>query len=524
MHLAYLAGLISGLLGKGKRSTAVLTAVWAVLFCGVAGNTPSVLRAAVMILMLQAAPLLGRERDGPTSLGLALMLLLLVNPFSAAHVGLQLSFASVAGIQTASDPIQRWMLARCHLDRPPKGRWEELLWAAPRFVVSNLSATLGATVFTMPLVALHFGTLSLIAPISNLLTLWAVSLLFLGGLAVGVVGLFAPGLAAVLAVPFTPLAQYLNWAIDLLSRPAMAALSLQSVYYWAWMALFYLLLAVCIRARGKVPLWMLVCSGVFTLTLALLWNGLTFYSGDLSAAVLNVGQGQSVLVRTGDFLTLVDCGGDSLDDPGDIAADYIQSLGRSTLDLLVVSHYHADHANGIPQLLRRIRVEEIALPDVEEDAPLRAEILALAEEQGSRVRFVETDQRLELGGGANLTLCAPVLESNDTNELGLTVVATAGDFDVLITGDLSGAGELGLLERVDLPDVELMVVGHHGSDTSTTRELLEATRPDVAVISVGARNSYGHPAQETLLRLDAAGAEIYRTDLHGTVLVTGRGS
>ena len=207
-----------------------------------------------------------------------------------------------------------------------------------------------------------------------------------------------------------------------------------------------------------------------------------------------------------------------------MAADYIQSLGRSTLDLLVVSHYHADHANGIPQLLRRIRVEEIALPDVEEDAPLRAEILALAEEQGSRVRFVETDQRLELGGGANLTLCAPVLESNDTNELGLTVVATAGDFDVLITGDLSGAGELGLLERVDLPDVELMVVGHHGSDTSTTRELLEATRPDVAVISVGARNSYGHPAQETLLRLDAAGAEIYRTDLHGTVLVTGRGS
>ena len=148
----------------------------------------------------------------------------------------------------------------------------------------------------------------------------------------------------------------------------------------------------------------------------------------------------------------------------------------------------------------------------------------MAEEQGSRVRFVETDQRLELGGGANLTLCAPVLESNDTNELGLTVVATAGDFDVLITGDLSGAGELGLLGRVDLPDVELMVVGHHGSDTSTTRELLEATRPDVAVISVGARNSYGHQAQETLLRLDAAGAEIYRTDLHGTVLVTGRAS
>ena len=524
MHLAYLAGLLSGLLGRGRRITALLTVVWVVLFCGVAGNTPSVLRAAVMILMLQAAPLLGRERDGPTALGFALMLLLLANPFSAAHVGLQLSFASVAGIQVPADPIQSWMAARFHMDGPPGSRVEGLVRAVPHFVISNLSATLGATVFTMPLVAWHFGTLSLIAPLSNLLTLWAVGLLFMGGLLVGVVGLLAPVVSSVLAIPFIPLAQYLNWAIELLSRPALAALSLQSVYYWAWMVLFYLLLFLCVRARGSIPLWMPACAGVFTLTLALLWNGLTFYMGDLSAAVLDVGQGQSVLVRTGDYLALVDCGGDSMDDPGDIAADYIQSLGRSTLDLLVVSHYHTDHANGIPQLLRRIRVEEIALPNVEEDAPLRREILSLAEEQGSRVRFVEADQQLKLGGGATVTLCAPVMESRDTNELGLTVVATAGDFDVLVTGDLSGSGEERLLQRVALPDVELMVVGHHGSATSTTQTLLDTVRPELAAISVGEGNSYGHPSRETLLRLDAAGAVIYRTDLHGTILVTGRAS
>src|SRR5699024_7373082 len=92
MHLAFLADLLSRLMGKGKRSTAVLTIFWAVFFSGIAGYTPSVTRSAVMIVQLQLAPLLDRERDAATSLGFALMCLLAVNPFSAAHIGLQLSF------------------------------------------------------------------------------------------------------------------------------------------------------------------------------------------------------------------------------------------------------------------------------------------------------------------------------------------------------------------------------------------------------------------------------------------------
>lgn len=105
MHLAFLAGLLTALLGRGRRATAVFTIFWVALFCGIAGNTPSVLRAAVMILMLQLAPLLDRERDGPTSLAAALFLLLWTNPFSAAHIGLQLSFAAVAGILLVSDRV-----------------------------------------------------------------------------------------------------------------------------------------------------------------------------------------------------------------------------------------------------------------------------------------------------------------------------------------------------------------------------------------------------------------------------------
>lgn len=514
MHLAFLAGLLTTLLGRGKRTTAVFTIFWVVLFCGIAGNTPSVLRAAVMILMLQLAPLLDRERDGPTSLAVALFLLLWTNPFSAAHIGLQLSFAAVAGILLVSDRVQDWLLKKLHMDewKKPKNRIVRYLRAAPWFVVSTLSATLGASVLTIPLVALHFNMISLISPLSNLLTLWAVGFLFLGGLGAGTLAIVLPGLAAVLAVPFTWLAHYLQWVIDLLSKPALAALPLESVYYRAWLVLVYALVLAFIRTKGRRPVWMPLAAGTVGLVLAVALTRASFYQGDLSVTVLDVGQGQSVLLRTGEFLTLVDCGGDSRDDPGDVAANYLQALGRSDIDLLVVSHYHADHANGIPQLLNRVTVGELVLPDVEADDPLRAEITAIAEEKGIPVYFLR--EQTDFGA---VTVFPPMSDTGSTNELGLTVLATVGQTDVLITGDMEEEGELRLTQTVTLRDIEVLVAGHHGSETSNTQALLEATTPDLALISVGLNNKYGHPAYDALVRLDEIGAKIYRTDLYGTI-------
>lgn len=523
MHLAFLSGLLTLLLGRGKRSTAVANLVWVVLFCGIAGNTPSVLRAAVMISMLQLAPLFRRERDGATALGLALMGLLAWNPFSAAHLGLQLSFGAVAGILLVSDRIQNGMRRLLRLDGPRKRPVTRLLLAAPDFLVSTLSATLGASLLTVPLVAVYFGYLSLIAPLANLLTLWAVAILFMAGLGLGVFGTILPGAAAVMAIPFTALARYLDRVVDGLSSLSLAALPMDSFYYRAWVVFLYLMLGAALLVRGKKRMLVPLCAGAVTLAFCLLCSALTFRAGELTAAVLDVGQGQSVLLRTGNYLTLVDCGGEGQRDPGDVAADYIQAQGMARLDLLVVSHYHADHANGIPQLLRRIPVGTIALPDVEEGDPLREEILSLARARGIELCFVRQDTRFDLGEGRSIEILPPVGQGGQTNELGLTVLASSGGFEALITGDMSGESELELLARSDLPDIDLLVVGHHGSQYSTTQELLERVRPELAVISVGKGNRYGHPAQETLERLDGAEARIYRTDLQGTVVVRADG-
>ena len=518
MHLAFLAGMAVRLLGRSRRSAGAVCLL-VLLFCGVAGNTPSVLRAAVMIWMLQLAPLVDRERDSFTALALALLLLLLHNPFAAANIGLQLSFGAVAGILLVSDGIQERLMALFHLDHRPKSRLEAWAIRVPRFLVSTFAATMGASVLTIPLVAIHFRSVSLISPLSNLLTLWAVAVLFGAGLALGALGVCLPEISSVLAIPFTVLARYLDWVVETLGRLPLAAIPLNSIYYQVWVVYLCLLIGFGLLLNGERRWIIPACGGTIALCAALIFSILTFRSGALTAVVLDVGQGQSVLLRTEDYVALVDCGGDGMDNAGDVAADYIQAAGGDSLDFLILTHYHEDHANGVAQLLRRVEVEQLILPDVEEESSLRQEILALAREKEIPVTFLREDTRFFWGVSGELTLFAPLGQGTDTNELGLAVLASAGNFDVLLTGDMSGEVERLLLEHTELPDLEVLVAGHHGSATSTTEELLQTLTPDTTVISVGAGNRYGHPAQETLERLARSGTEIYRTDLQGVVMV-----
>jgi len=518
MHLAFLAGVISALLGRHRRRTALVLIPTVLAFMVVAGSTPSVVRAVVMVILLQLAPLFGRERDDVTSLAFALLVLLIANPYAAASVGLQLSFAAVAGILLFSGGIQERILDKLKL-KPPKRNPIRWLWnKVIQFLVSVFCTTIGALVFTTPLSALYFEKISLIAPLSNLLTLGVVAVVFGGGLFAGVLYASYPALSGVCAAVVTPFVRYLNHIIPWLAKIPFASLPTTAFYYRAWLLLVYGLLIVSLLSPGKNKPALPLAVGAVSLGISVLLTNLAFQAGAMRVEVLDVGQGQSVLIRSGQMLALVDCGGDGYENAGDIAADHIQALGRGTLDLLVISHYHTDHANGVPELLERIDVKEIALPDVEEDSALRQRILAQAEEHGIPVRFIREDTVLPVGEDAVFTLYPPLGEGS-TNELGLTVLCSAGDFDVLLTGDMGTSVEELLLAHAALPDVELMVAGHHGSRYANSLPLLETVKPELAVFSVGENNGYGHPAMETVERFVQVGAALYRTDWMGTVTV-----
>ena len=159
-------------------------------------------------------------------------------------------------------------------------------------------------------------------------------------------------------------------------------------------------------------------------------------------------------------------------------------------------------------------MDTLLVPDCRDSAGLRESLFSAAAEHGVSLAFVEEVRTLPLGGAA-LSLCPPVGEGGD-NERGLAVLASVGEDDLLITGDMDMATERKLLAAWELPDIEILVAGHHGSKYSTSEELLETLRPETVCISVGG-NRYGHPAEETLERLARQGCTVWRTDLHGNI-------
>lgn len=520
LHISFLVGAV--LLFSGRRRKAALALVPILLFYAfMAGGTPSALRAVIMQTALLAAPVAGRESDSPSALGLALLILLVQNPFAAASVSLQLSFASVAGILLVTGPLSKYLTAltegysREHRD----GAWK-YLWKGYRFVTASVSTSLGAMLFTVPLMALCFGQIALLSPIANILTLWALTLLMISGLLIGTMAVFFPGPAVILGMVLGLAAHYAQAMALLLGRFPFASLSTDNLYCLIWLGAVYLVLLVWRlakkRPRPLVPLFSLAV----LLCAAIGMGALSVSTATLTVAALDVGQGASTALLSGDRTALVDCGGDLSDSAGDIAADYFASLGRTRLDLLVLTHLDSDHFNGVEQLFYRMDVRIVAVPRSEANPEKLFQLLSWAEAEGATIVFV--DEVTQYGfGNATLTLFPP-LSGGTSNEEGQFILCSAGGFDALITGDADAFVEKMLVKYYPIPDIELLIVGHHGSHNSSCEEFLNTARPEVALISVG-YNSYGHPRQEVLDRLEALGSEVHRTDLEGTVTVSVRG-
>ncbi|MBE6908268.1 MAG: DNA internalization-related competence protein ComEC/Rec2 [Ruminococcaceae bacterium] len=506
LHCAFLVSLLGILIGRRKRLLSAIAIPVLLVYALAVGLTPSVVRACIMLILTLLAPLFGRESDPPTSLSFALFLILAVNPFAAKSISLQLSFAAMTGLILLTPRFyERWS---------GKGRSR-----IARFIRGSLCATAGALVFTIPLSAVYFNTLVLLAPISNLLCLWAATLVFATGLVTVLAGLvFLPAAQVLACVPHYG-ALYILTTAQLLTQIPYHAVYFTNSYLKLWLAYVYAMFGACAALRqGKLRYAAASVLAVFALVLTIWLNIAPMRGGALHVVALDVGQGQCVVLSSGGATALVDCGSQSYGNAGDTAADYLQSIGVRAVDYVVLSHYHSDHCNGLPVLLSRVRVKQLILPDIEETDELRGKILALAERYGVPVSFARSAAQYPLGE-ATLTVYPPVA-MGDMNEECLTALCTAGSFDALFTGDMDADAEYALIATYALPDIEVLMAGHHGSRYSTGGDLLAELKPETALISCGAENSYGHPHPEALRRLWQAGAEVYRTDWQGNIHIT----
>lgn len=505
MHCGFLLLLLRAVIGRHRRRLlAGVTTVLLVGYAMLAGARPSMVRACVMLVLLLAAPLFRRESDPPTSLLTALFLILLANPFAAASIGLQLSFGAVAGIFWLTPKLRRMLLG------------ERKHGKVFRFIALGISTTMGALVFTMPLTAYYFEILVLISPVSNLLCLWAASVVFISGLIAVFAGFVCPPLGDLLGIIPALFAKYILSAAHLLAKLPYHAVYMANPYLKYWLGFAYLLFALAYLLRPKNRRKYVLAAGCCAATLAAaVYLGAARYWNDLDVLTLDVGQGQSILLASDGHFALTDCGSaNNWQDPGETAVHQLRTMGCQTLDYLILTHYDSDHISGAGKLLEHMPVSVLLVPELPERGSPGDAVLAAAEICGTEVRVLAETKTIGFGK-ASLTVYPPVSDRGD-NERGLSLLASAGEMDLLITGDMDAATERKLLAAYDLPDIEALVAGHHGSKYSTSTDLLDALMPETACISVG-DNSYGHPAEETMRRLAEHGCAIYRTDMHGNI-------
>ncbi len=516
LHCAFLVTLLALLISRRQRLLCAVTIPLLLFYMVMVGMSPSVVRACIMQIFLLIAPLFRRGSDPLTSLAAALLVILLCNPFAAASVSLQLSFSATLGMVLLSPRLYKlltgWYKGKC---RP--------LRAALCFVAANLSATLSAVVFTAPLTAWYFRIFVLVAPLSSLLAVPAAGWSFMTAFVTVLLGFVWLPLASLLGWISWALVRYILWIANGMMSWRYHAVYFTNPYLIYWLLFLYAAFIGCAATPdGKRKYLLASALSVLTLTAAIWVNRQDYQYGVLTALTLDVGQGESVILTSGGETALVDCGSsNSYKDPGGLAADTLHSMGVRELSAVVVTHYHADHTNGLYEVLRRIPVQTIYLPDIEDEYGVRERLVSLAEEKGAQVTYV-TKETADTLGDTVLTIYPPVQSGGDLNELGLTALASAGDFDLLITGDMSGSTEKKLVETYALPDIEVLVVSHHGSRYSSNIRFLKSVTPEAAVISVG-DNNYGHPSEETLQRLLAVGADIWRTDQQGTIRITVNG-
>ncbi|MBA2339519.1 MAG: MBL fold metallo-hydrolase [Pyrinomonadaceae bacterium] len=278
----------------------------------------------------------------------------------------------------------------------------------------------------------------------------------------------------------------------------------------------------------------LIVIGIFIIPFALKWwrEKPPQPSGDeLRVHVLNVGQGDSILIISPAGKTvLVDAGNPG---GGRLVQAAMQRAGVDAIDLLVATHAHADHIGGADEVINGITVRRVLDSGVPNATRNYEDFLSAIQNKGIEYTIAEPNQNFDIGGGARITVLAPIkplftasqLRSggNEPNANSVVVRLDYGSFSMLLTGDAEAQTEDRMINGGANILAKILKVGHHGSRYATSEDFLRRGKFEAAIISDGQDNRYGHPSQEVLDRLRAANIKVYRTDLQGEITVTTRG-
>ncbi len=491
LHVGLLAGFCLAVGAPLRRGVGpLLGVVAAVLFVLVAGARPALLRAAAMGVLAAGALALERRPHGLALLATLAMALALAEPRLLGDLGYRLTCSATAGIL--------WLSPRF------EDRWRAL----PRWLRRPLAVTCAAQISSLPWALPAFKLLAPLSPCWNLLAVPWTALALAVSLGWVVAAMLWPPAAIALA-PVLDAAAGPFAAVGRLPPSVLRPLPV-TISFWAAISAAALLAVVLDRPGRR---WPLAAAAWLAIRLA------APPTAGLELRMLDVGQGESVLLRDGARAVLVDGGGWRHGDLG--GRVLLPALARARvrrLDAVVLTHPDLDHCRGLVDLTSYLPVGEVWTAPGWRSSPCADELMTAP---GVGLRPLWAGERATVGRWRLLALHPQPGGRGSGNDRSLVLAATAPGLRVLLTGDVGAAAEARLLRR--LPSgalrADLLKVAHHGSATSTTSALLAAVRPRLALISCGRRNHYGHPSGRVLRRLEATGTPTLRTDRSGEIVL-----
>lgn len=540
LHLSLIGAGLFGLLKKVRLPVALSAGIstWIlIVYAQLTGMGISTRRALVMFLLFLAAGLLKRTPDLPTSLAVAALLLLVPKPQRILDAGFQLSFSAVLGIAgmipvlqdgwedaapslRVTDGVAGWNIARAAIVR------------TCRLLRKNILAGLGITMTMLPFLLIHFYEWS---PWSVLLNLVVIPLM----------GILLPCLIGLqLVARLTALVHCLELPQHLLCTAIEAIFScyeqlcrftmalpgsILHTGYPTWQALAaYTIGLIALAVSGKklrphLRLAAAVClMGIFLIRLP----------GELNVTMLDVGQGECVGIETREHhVYLVDAGSTSKKKTGQYQIiPWLKYIGTRGVEGIFITHWDEDHISAVGELLEwskssRVKIRRIFLPDVALKDEVLEALLQQIEEAEISVEYLSAGEHMT-DGALQISCLHPYAKKvpEDRNDASLVLRLSQGDFQMLLTGDLEKSGEDWLVEQAR-PATQnplrctILDAGHHGASNATGEALLDLAQPGVVLISCGKNNRYGHPAPETLQRLEERGIRWYSTAEVGAIQV-----
>lgn len=471
---------------------------------------PSILRALLMTVAGLIAWYSGRENNLLSSISFACLVLLVYDPFILYDIGFQLSFAATLGVIFLNPILGDWM--------------SEI----PRGLGKNVALCLSAQLGVAPFLLCYFKSVSQVSVLANLLVVPLLAPLLISGMVVSFASVTLSFLVQPVCLIINPIISYVLWIAKALGNLT------RGVFYFHFSSVFMFIGYYSILFAGakaikfykpkidfqRLIILFLFVAAIFTWSQALK----SPVPETLRVTFLDVGQGDSILVQTPEGANILIDGGES----SSALKLELQKRGIREIDVLVLSHPHADHVGGLVWVAKNLKIEMVLDSGQSHTLYQYKEFLQNIDKRGIEYKVVRRKDKFLIGDTLKLEVFHPQ-ESlisgsrSDLNNNSVVLKLTYGEFDLLFPGDIEEEAETLICDLDENIEVEVLKVPHHGSASGMSLEFLKKVSPEIAIISVGEGNRYGHPAKSTINRLKKFGVDLYRTDKNGTVTVVSDG-